>query len=520
MTEKRDALIIATNQYEDSDLRKLVSPAHDAEALETVLKDPVIGGFDVKALLNRKSYEVKQVVEAFFSNRKRDDLLLIYFSGHGIKDEEGHLYFSSTETKRALLLSTAIEANFINTVMKRSRSRRQILMLDCCYSGAFARGMLAKADKAIGTRERFEGSGRVVLTASDAMQYAFEGSHVEGKAEPSVFTNIIVHGLKTGEADIDGDGIITLDELYEYVHGRVIDRMSGQSPQKWNLGVQGKIVIAKNPNPVVKPVALPSNLLQSANDTSRPKWEREGAVRELSRLLNGADKGIVISAREALIRLKEDDSRLISTEAAKVIDEFEKREGLKKTEKSGKKVSVDKTEDDVKAHKDLVAGPIKKFRSTSVEKLSMTAVKSMIKEKGFFDSDYNKSVPGFSNSYETQHNGEAIYDRASGLMWQQSGSDKHMNYKAAKKYITQLNSDQFAGHNDWRLPTLEEAMTLMEPEQNSDDLYIGSIFDSKQRWIWTSDMISASRAWVVYFNCGGCNVSGIGSNDLYVRAVR
>ncbi len=393
-------------------------------------------------------------------------------------------------------------------------------MLDCCYSGAFARGMLAKADKAIGTRERFEGSGRVVLTASDAMQYAFEGSHIEGKAEPSVFTNIIVHGLKTGEADMDGDGIITLDELYDYVHGRVIDRMPGQNPQKWDLGVQGKIVIAKNPNPVVKPVELPSDLLQSVNDPGRPKWEREGAVRELSRLLNGADKGIVISARDALIRLKEDDSRLISTEATKVLDEFEKRDGLKKTEKGDKKVSTNKVEDDVKEHNASVVSPVKKFRSTPVGKLSITAVKSMIKEKGFFDSEDNKSAPGFSNSYETQHNGEVIYDKASGLMCQQSGSHKYMVYKAAKKYITKLNSDQFAGYSDWRLPTLEEAMSLMETEQNSDELYIDSRFDSKQEWIWTSDQQSASRAWVVNFVSGYCNYNGVGSDHGYVRAVR
>ena len=62
--------------------------------------------------------------------------------------------------------------------MSRSRSRRQILLLDCCYSGAFKQGMLAKGDKRVGAGEQLEGQGRIVLTASDALQYSFEGGHV------------------------------------------------------------------------------------------------------------------------------------------------------------------------------------------------------------------------------------------------------------------------------------------------------------------------------------------------------
>ncbi len=223
MTEKRIALIIASYQYEDKSLRQLIAPAHDAEALASVLEDPAIGGFDVQTLLNESSYKVRQEIETFFMDRKREDLLLLYFSGHGIKDEDGKLYFSTTDTKRKLLRATAIEANFVNDVMQRSRSRKQLLLLDCCYSGAFARGMVAKADKNIGTREHFQGQGRVILTASDSMQYSFEGDQVEGKGEPSVFTSSLVHGLKSGEADRDGDGRITLDELYDYVHDRVTD---------------------------------------------------------------------------------------------------------------------------------------------------------------------------------------------------------------------------------------------------------------------------------------------------------
>jgi tRNA nucleotidyltransferase (CCA-adding enzyme) len=181
-----------------------------------------------------------------------DELLLLYFSGHGIKDEYGHLYFATADTSCRLLLSTSISAGLINDLMRRSRARLQVLMLDCCYSGAFARGMVVKTDDSISTREYFQGRGRVVLTASDAMQYAFEGDQVHGKGVRSIFTGTLVEGLATGEADQDKDGLVTVDELYEYVHTRLAEEGCGQNPRKWVFDVEGDIVIARNPRPTVR----------------------------------------------------------------------------------------------------------------------------------------------------------------------------------------------------------------------------------------------------------------------------
>ena len=163
-----------------------------------------------------------------------------------------------------------------------------------------------------------------------------------------------------------------------------------------------------------------------------------------------------------------------------------------------------------------------KFRSVPRDReyLSESSVKSMLKDKGFFDSEWNKSASGFSNNYELQRNGQVVYNHASDLMWQQSGSQKYMNFDDAKKYVSQLNREGFAGFNDWRLPTLEEAMSLMEPSQKNDDLYIEKVFDKIQKWIWTSDLFSASSAWVANFNFGDCFSLDFNSFNFYVRAVR
>lgn len=108
MAENRFALIVATSEYQDPDLKTLVAPAQDAEALSEVLSDSNIGRFEVKMLLNQPSHMVNEEIEAFFSERKRDDLLLLYFSCHGIKDEEGNLYFATYNTVSKMILSTSV----------------------------------------------------------------------------------------------------------------------------------------------------------------------------------------------------------------------------------------------------------------------------------------------------------------------------------------------------------------------------------------------------------------------------
>lgn len=256
MTGKRLALVIATSNYIDPDLRKLNSPTQDAKGLADILQDAEIGSFeDVKVLLDKSSHEIRMEIEEFFSDRSRDDLLLLYFSCHGIKDDEGKLYFAASDTLRKKIYSTAIHADFVNSMMKRSKSRRKVLLLDCCYSGAFAKGMVAKAvDVEIHTDNHFDGYGTIILTASDAMQYSFEGDELKEVGVDtkrvtgySIFTQAIVQGLRAGDADLDRDGSISPDDLYEYIFDEVRRETTLQKPSKWALGVDGNIIIAKNP---------------------------------------------------------------------------------------------------------------------------------------------------------------------------------------------------------------------------------------------------------------------------------
>ena len=296
------------------------APAADAAALAAVLSDPEIGGFDVQTLMNEPAHVVNEAVEDFLTDRSPDDLLLLHFSCHGIKDQGGDLYFAMRNTKLRLLGATAVAADFVNRRMNQSRSQRIVLFLDCCYAGAFDRGMRARATKEMDLEERFSGRGRAVITASGAVEYAFEGGALTqaGDPAPSVFTAAMVRGLATGEADRDQDGYVDLDELYDYVYDSVREVTPHQTPGKWTFGVQGDLVIARRNSPVTEPATLPADLQHSLD--SPLAGVRAGAVGELARLAAGRHQGLALAARKALEELTEDDSRTVVAAATAALD--------------------------------------------------------------------------------------------------------------------------------------------------------------------------------------------------------
>jgi Caspase domain len=315
---RKFALIIGNSEYEDTKLARLVTPGADVSALAKVLRAPEIGGFDeVTLLVDQMESVVRRAIARFFAQKGRDDLLLLYFSGHGVLDDQGQLYLAMKDTEHDLLSATGIPAALITREMDNSLPRRQVLILDCCHSGAFARGAKGTPGASVGTAAAFEGNGygRVVLTATDSTQYAWEGNEIIGQAENSVFTHHLVQGLQTGEADADGQ--ITLDELYNYVYERMVNATRRQTPGKWSYRQQGEIALAKNPRPVVKPVALPPELQHALESPFAAV--REGVVRELDRLWRGSDPGLALAARTALESLKEDDSRRVSAAAAEIL---------------------------------------------------------------------------------------------------------------------------------------------------------------------------------------------------------
>ena len=325
--QRRVALIFAVDEYDHPDLQHLSAPLADADALAETLGSPELGGFSVEICHNATSGATAERLEDFLSERRPGDLALLHFSGHGLKDESGSLYLAARNTIPTRLASTAVDTTLINLLMRRSRARSIVLFLDCCYGGAFERGMTARAAGNVAVREQFSeeplggGRGRAVITASSAVQYAFEGTRLtdeQGVIAPSLFTGAVVTGIRSGEADRDGDGYISLAELYEHVYEKVLEQSPHQTPSKWEYGLEGELIISKSPRRPVRPAQLPDQLVEVIHHTY--PVARRGAIEELVRLATGTDLPIAVAAVAALREMEDDDSRSIAGAATTAVE--------------------------------------------------------------------------------------------------------------------------------------------------------------------------------------------------------
>ena len=95
---------------------------------------------------------------------------------------------------------------------------------------------------------------------------------------------------------------------------------------------------------------------------------------------------------------------------------------------------------------------------------------------------------------------------------------KYVKWNKAKKWVRSLNSRGYAGHHDWRLPTVDEAASLLESNKRND-LYIDPVFSNKQSYIRSIGRHSSEAAWLVLFFDGSVHWRGIYGNH-YVRPVR
>ena len=320
----RRALIIANDTYDHASLGQLRAPEADARALAAVLGDPEIGGFEVSIVHNAASYEVQSHIDDLFTESRPDDLLLLHFSGHGLKSDSGELFVAARNTRPDRLGSTAVPADFIQRCMRTARARTIVLFLDCCYGGAFGEGVAVRAAGPVNVMESFPagrlggGRGRAVISASSAMEYAFEGTTLttDHEVQPSVFTSAVVHGLQTGEADRDEDGLVSLGELYDYVFDRVREQNPRQTPGR-DVEMSGDVYLAKSRHKKVRPVPIPEAIVAALREPD-PTYRR-GAVVELRDRLGHPDLGVALGALEALQSVARSDTKSVADDAAAVI---------------------------------------------------------------------------------------------------------------------------------------------------------------------------------------------------------
>jgi hypothetical protein len=143
------------------------------------------------------------------------------------------------------------------------------------------------------------------------------------------------------------------------------------------------------------------------------------------------------------------------------------------------------------------------LRREPTETTNVIAITSMLEEYNFFER--NKNPQGSFVNDLVDNNDGTVTDKATGLMWQKSGSLERLENSGANKYVKQLNSKHFAGYSDWRMPTIEELASLLARSRNKD-VHIAPVFGYKQTRCWTVDQQGAGgrylRAWLIDFQNG------------------
>jgi hypothetical protein len=456
--------------------RELKPAAEDIRKLEDYLK--VVELFDEIVVLKNNDVTLDNLsffLQYYFPERLKffpKSRFLFLYSGHGMN--EGKKGYLLKNTARSLSdkknsISLRVVRDLFNEDVEKGY--HVLAMINACYSGAFIKQTFG--GKHYIPQHIPQHKGAHAITAGGTHELTWHDPEI---GSGSVFFEKFFAGLD-GQADtipkkeygISGDGLITVDELFAYIKREVqISTEQKQNPLSGDISPNGS-----------KGGFFFLNRLRQVTEGNMKEWNSHK----------------VISSGETVI-----DRGALQIDEDGVLD------------------GVDKKDNELITNKLTV-----KLRSDPIESLSTDDVRNMIKERNFFDSYRNKQGKGLKHQYEVidKEGEKLVIDQTTGLIWQQLGSSCEMRYSKAAKYIKRLNTNRFADYDDWRLPTLEEAMSLIDTEKKNGDLYISKVFNQSQRLIWTTDKKSSSIAWVVDFSKGYCNYYDIEHfNSVFVRAVR
>jgi hypothetical protein len=419
-------------------------------------------------------------------------------------------------------MKKSVDMKTIEGYAHRIQAKHTLFLFDSCFSGAIF-DIVRAVPAAISYK-----------TALPVRQFITAGAADESVPDRSIFKGQLIEGLQ-GEADRNSDGFVTGTELGEFLQEKVVNyTRGGQHPQ------YGKI---RDPNLDKGDFVF---VLEKASaggptDSQAPPRPPEKTGLDLDKLKKAAEERANAEADWAnwQAKMRSDFSEMEKLDRDPNLTIDEKKNGWQSYLNMYSRDNPYSNEDDdlrQRAEQRLkaLAEPKPTIQArvmlrSSPESLSEGEVEAMLKRNNFFSKLHGRNKKfgnpsgDFDNDYEprTINGDKVVIDHATGLMWHLSGSYKYMNYGKVKGWIEELNSTVYAGYRDWRLPTLEEAASLIENEKLNGNLYIDPVFSAEQWWIWTSDLVTSDsgRAWVADFENGQV-FSYAFSYNVDVRPVR
>jgi hypothetical protein len=241
--DKRWAVVIGVGDYASPDIPDLEFAPSDARAVKEFLESDAAGPFDeVLYLENERATgaAMREALFVFLQQADWDDLVVIYYAGHGAPDpgRPDNLYLLPTDARLDALAATGFPMWDVKTALRRQIAAERVLVIaDACHSAGTADGEAVGGSGANPISGGFQGlftpSRRLMITAADTNEFSLEDARWGGHG---VFTHFLLDGLR-GSGDLDGNGIVTFTELFDHVNRNVREATSGrQNPQRSGFG--------------------------------------------------------------------------------------------------------------------------------------------------------------------------------------------------------------------------------------------------------------------------------------------
>jgi hypothetical protein len=241
--DKRWAVVVGVGEYEADDIPDLEFAPSDARAVRDFLLSDAAGPFDEVLYLENEQATgaaMREALFVFLQQADWDDLVVIYYAGHGAPDpgRPDNLYLLPTDTDLDALAATGFPMWDVKTALRRQIAAERVLVIaDACHSAGAADGETVGGGEsnqiAGGFQALFTPSRRLMMTAADTNEFSLEDARWGGHG---VFTHYLLEGLR-GAGDLDGNGIVTFTELFGHVSEGVRSATNGrQNPQMSGLG--------------------------------------------------------------------------------------------------------------------------------------------------------------------------------------------------------------------------------------------------------------------------------------------
>ena len=214
--ERSRVVLIGTSSYEDDKLPDLPAVGRGIEDLKAALTDSDYGLVpeshcdvledegDIRLIGRRLTRAASQA----------EDLLLVYFSGHGLTAGRRHeLYLALRDTEWEAPEFNALEYDKLRSAVLNSPAATKMIILDCCFSGrVFGDSMADPATELIGQAEV---DGTYVLASANRDQVSLS---LPGE-DHTAFTGRLLQLLDEGVPG--GPQLLTIDNIYQQLRAQM-----------------------------------------------------------------------------------------------------------------------------------------------------------------------------------------------------------------------------------------------------------------------------------------------------------